>query len=45
VVLSHDDVFVHFGIEQSACQRHPHGNVAIVDKKWLVLPTKPVGGG
>lgn len=45
VVLSHDEVCVHFGIERSACQRHTPGNMARVDKKRLVMPTKPTSGG
>ena len=44
-VLSHDDAFVHFGIEHAACRRHAPSSVAVVDKNALVMPTKPVSGG
>ena len=45
VVLSHDDAFVHFGIEQPACQRHTHADMVMVDKNELVMPTQPISGG
>ena len=44
VVLSHDLALVHFGIEQPGCPQHTNGNIAVVDKSELVMPTKIAGG-
>ena len=44
VVISHDDDFVHFGIEESACDRHRGGDVALAEKGALVTPLEPSTG-
>ena len=44
VVISHDDAFVHFGIEESVCDQHRRGEIAKAQKSAFVTPLEPPTG-